>query len=517
MGAAQILWGEIMIHRTAIRFRRCVAVAGAALLAVPLAFTAAAPASAAPAAAAPAPAAAALGTIEGTVTAEGAGPLDAVDVIAFGDGGYEDTRVTTDAAGDYRLDLAPGSYTVEFAPAAGSPWAAELWEDAVKRSDATPIVVSAGSSTTADAALIGGGTLTGRVTCGGEPLGGALVDPILRGYAGGHTVTTAEDGTYRATGLVPGLYEVAFSGSGDCIGEFWDDVALSGEPTRVPVSADGSTDGIDADLELGGSITGSIASAGVRTYGQVSVYEVGAPDLVVASTPVSDDEGYTVPAVPEGDYLVRFDASSGSRDQWYPDAPTRAGAVPLHVESGVATSGIDFTALPGATISGTVGGALPQQPFTLQVTATPVGSPPTADTITSGFIGADGSYSIPYLTPGEYILSVPGLRDDSDTALTEPQWYRNADTEARAVPVSAVDEQTTGGIDFTLRAAGAPAPTLPPRLAALLDRLGLDADDPRIAAACASTTDPSLQRRLERLGVRVSVTQIGQVRAALCS
>lgn len=505
-----------MIHRTSIRLRRCVAVAAAGLLAVPLAFTAAAPASAATASAAPASAAAALGTIEGTVTAEGAGPLDAVDVIAFDAGGYEELRVATDAAGDYRLDLAPGAHTVEFAPAVGSPWAAELWENAVKPSDATPIAVSAGSSTTADAALVAGGTLTGRVTCGGEPLAGARVDPILRGYAGGHTVITAEDGTYRATGLVPGAYEVAFSGSGDCIGEFWDDVDLSGEPTLVPVSAGESADGIDADLELGGSITGSIVSAGERTSGQVVVYEVGAPDRVVASRPVSDDEDYSVQGVPEGDYLVEFDASSGSRDQWYPDAPTSAGAAPLHVESGTATTGIDFQSLPGATISGTVGGDLPQEPFLLQVTATPVGSEPTADVITSGYLAEDGSYSIPYLTPGEYVLSVPSIRDDSYTALTEPQWYRNADTEAGAVPVSAVDEQTTGGIDFVLRAAGTPAPTLPPRLAALLERLGLDADDPRIAAACASTTDPSLQRRLERLGVRVSAAQIGQVRTALC-
>ncbi|MDY0913692.1 cell wall-binding repeat-containing protein [Rathayibacter festucae] len=401
----------------------------------------------------PAAAAEGDGVIEGTVTGAGAGPLDGIEVIAVGENGYEDSSVVTDAAGSYRLDLASATYRLVFSPAQESTWAPEMWRDAPTAADAAEVVVSAGSSATADAELAVGGSVSGRATCGGASLGEAdvSVSSITNSWLG-RSATTKSDGSYLVTGIASGEHDMSITGYGDC---------RRAGPIPVSVGSGEERSGVDVDLELGGSIAGTIFGANGSTQGQVIAHSIGADGLagaVVGSWPASSGEGYVVHALPEGDYLVEYDALTGSQDQWHPAAPTSAGAVPVHVDPGVSTTAIDFAPIGGATITGTVGGYFAEHPSFFRVTASLIGAP-EGEQVQVGEVADDGTYSIPFLPEGEYLVSVPSMRDDDWTALTDPQWFRDADGAEDAESVPANGTATTAGVDFVLRATGSLEPT----------------------------------------------------------
>ncbi|NQX29917.1 carboxypeptidase regulatory-like domain-containing protein [Microbacteriaceae bacterium VKM Ac-2854] len=578
-------------------------------------------------------AATAQGTVRGTVLGEGSGPLDAVDVIAFGPSGYEEARATTNSAGQYELPLDPGSYPLVFQPQNESRWAGQVWGGGVDLDDGTDVVVTPGSTVTADATLIVGSTISGTVTCGGEPIAGVGV--AGQNGAVGRTATSADDGSYRIVGASPGETEVYFTGTGDCLGGAWNGVTIGDLPTPLLVTPGEDRGGIDADLELGGSLRGVVtAASGEPTQGNINVYAVtdtAAVGPLVASWPAysGEDDGYVVHAIPEGDYLVQYQALYGSRDQWYSGAPTSAGADTVHIAPGEATSGIDFAAIPGGRIEGAVGGYYGEHPSFLQITATLVGAPP-GEGIRTAVVEPDGGYVITDLATGEYIVNAPSLRDEAFRSLTARAWYDDASSARMAEPVPVVEMETTSGIDFSLlpsasisgtvtavdeagrasaltapvevtvleqtdegwlpvqgELAGAsvdqadggytvdglgpgtyrvqfagyaqdpdepyygtaggdsdivlgvgeqrtgvdaviapvgvviappvtPAPSIPRAVQAALDRLGVEAGDPRIAAACSEVSDKELMRRLARYGVIGSAPALREARAALC-
>ncbi|WP_133247546.1 hypothetical protein [Arthrobacter sp. H-02-3] len=68
-----------------------------------------------------------------------------------------------------------------------------------------------------------------------------------------------------------------------------------------------------------------------------------------------------------------------------------------------------------------------------------------------GFISADGTYTVPWLTAGSYKLNFRAVYGiDSGTL---PQWYNNATTFETATPVTVTAGQAVSGIDVTLKKA----------------------------------------------------------------
>ncbi|MDQ2699734.1 MAG: carboxypeptidase-like regulatory domain-containing protein, partial [Actinomycetota bacterium] len=103
------------------------------------------------------------------------------------------------------------------------------------------------------------GELQGTVTLpSGEPADGVCVNFFdATGDLQGNTWTTP-DGTY-STSLPTGPYRVGFEAcDADALDEFYDDAPTLDGATPVTVIAGENVDGIDAELSMGGSISGTI-------------------------------------------------------------------------------------------------------------------------------------------------------------------------------------------------------------------------------------------------------------------
>ena len=106
--------------------------------------------------------------------------------------------------------MAPGTYYVRVGAAPG--YIVELHDNVpciaedCQSDVGTPVLVTAGATTTVDFALARGSSITGTVLRGGVPAAGFRVN--IYNVAGSfvRSTRTAADGTYVATGLSPGTY-----------------------------------------------------------------------------------------------------------------------------------------------------------------------------------------------------------------------------------------------------------------------------------------------------------------------
>jgi len=168
-------------------------------------------------------------------------PLAGVWAVALRAADYSYAAATaTDESGDYRLDLDPGSYKVEFVDPSGlheMEWFDDLpyWEIAIADSVSLPDKAAAALTPTTGSMR---GTITDEVTS--APLAGVWVVAIAaNGIAGG--AITAADGTYTVTGLAPGTYRATFADPvAGHVQEYWVDSADYDGATPFNVTAGAS-------------------------------------------------------------------------------------------------------------------------------------------------------------------------------------------------------------------------------------------------------------------------------------
>ena len=186
------------------------------------------------------------GTISGTVTADtGGAPLAGIRVRLY-DGTTGIATVATDAAGNYTLPgLDPtGTYRVRFADTVSGFYATEYNGNTTKFNLTPVIAVTAGATTTTDAALATAAAplpwaVTGTVTAdtGGAPLPGITISAYQNGVLVNGTVTNAAGqftiGNLPATGTWTLRYRDATSTH---TREFWNN-----QPTLAKANALTST------------------------------------------------------------------------------------------------------------------------------------------------------------------------------------------------------------------------------------------------------------------------------------
>ncbi|HWN22577.1 MAG TPA: carboxypeptidase regulatory-like domain-containing protein, partial [Gaiellaceae bacterium] len=184
------------------------------------------------------------GTVAGTVTGPGGGPLDAeVRVPETGD-----SVRTNPATGAYELPHRPGEYVLE----------AYAYGHLVATATVT---IRSGQRTTRDFTLAAAadGSLRGAVSdAAGAPLGGATValsgtplEPIASGADGSFAFPSVAEGTYELTARLDGY--VAFAA---------DVTVVAGEETVVPVTLLRYEIAVTGDHE--GAITRSLEGKGYR-------------------------------------------------------------------------------------------------------------------------------------------------------------------------------------------------------------------------------------------------------------
>ncbi len=416
---------------------------------------------------------AAGGAISGTVTAAGSG-LAGICVDAFATDGALGANAVTGSTGTYLLaGLAAGSYTVEFtdcntpATYATAYYGGANLVDTLAQAPAVP--VTAGATTSGiDGAMTAGGTIAGTVTdaTSAQAESGICVSAYGVSVGVGASAVSASDGTYTLSGLPPGLYVVSFSpcapGS-PYASQFYDGspggTTSWGFATPLTVTSGGTIPGIDAQMEPGGSITGTVTDASGNPVAGVCAQAQSASSWS-APVPSSPSGTYRISGLSGGTYSVYFFDCGTLVDyaaQYYTGTPggSPSSAVPITVTPGATTSGIDAVMAEGGSISGTVTDA--QSAATLAdicVSAYEYGGQGMATTVTL----ANGSYDISGLASGGYVIQFAECGNAVGATSYVGQFYDGVSggspTYGGATVVNVTAGTTTSGIDAAMVIGG---------------------------------------------------------------
>ena len=257
--------------------------------------------------------------------------------------------------------------------------------------------------------------------------------------AGLGCATTNLSGKYTINGLPNGEYTVLFSGA-DYLAQYYNGKATASEATPVSVKAGATASGVDAALEPGGKITGTVTdAAGKGALAEASVCASSSAALRCATTSASGE--YTITGLPTGEYTVKFSASTYA-SQYYNGAETASEATPVSVRAGLTSAGINAALQVGAQISGKVtDGATNAAVSGALVCATGdvgVGCDTT---------NASGEYTITGLATGEYTVKF-------SAATYIPQYWNAKANASEATPLSVIVGTTTPGVNAALHLGG---------------------------------------------------------------
>ncbi|MFN0107387.1 MAG: carboxypeptidase regulatory-like domain-containing protein, partial [Blastocatellia bacterium] len=278
------------------------------------------------------------------------------------------------------------------------------------------------------------GVITGRVIGeDGQPLAGASVQAQSRTGVS-RNVFTAEDGSFRLTGLSASNYRLSASLPAYVMSP------MTGEAGEPRFFRDG--DSATITLVKGGVLTGRVTDANGQP---IPGLQISAQRLRNAEGKLlnnfgyarrTDDRGiYRIFGLPSGTYVVRSEGSdsgwSWNADEqandstiYYPSS-SRDAATELSVQPGVELSGIDinYRAEPGRKVSGKVFGATNGQYF-----MTYLRLPGSGETMHENFRSVAGSkledgigFELRGIADGEYELSAERTNGEDDGAVSPPR------------------------------------------------------------------------------------------------
>lgn len=308
-----------------------------------------------------------LGSISGTVIDENtSAPLAGATVIAFleselrrlapgiqGFGPFmRSYRTRTDENGNYLLENLPaGKYYVQ---ALAKGYLPEYYDGVQALDEATLVEVERATTTTGiDFQLGTGGSIAGTVSDSttGLPLAGATVTVWSNTHDRRSVAFTANDGSYRITGLPDGEY-FAFARLSGYEGRFYDGAAGQDEATLIKIESGAEQAGIDFQLPKFTSRAGTIAGV-VTSEPDSNSTEPGSPlaGAIVFAIPVSPGPAhfditdalgnYRITRLVPGDYVVLAWAR-GHLVEFYDDASHWRDAKLVTAVANQVVEGIDF-------------------------------------------------------------------------------------------------------------------------------------------------------------------------------
>jgi hypothetical protein len=306
------------------------------------------------------------GAIEGTVTAAGGGPIEDAEVCAWPlsieEEGEEEVAAggctLTGSDGTYSLPSQPaGEYEVEFW---ASGYVLQFYDGKESRAEADPVTVGTGATTGIDAELEGAAGFEGTVTrsSDGEPVEEVEVcawTAIVEDFAG--CTYTGSDGSYLLSELEPGEYEVGFytDYTGQNLAwQIYNGKTRWSEADFVTVNAGAVTTGIDAALDPGATIEGSVQAASGAFLQEIPVCAITVSEELLAACTETDPVGnYSLRLLPEDQYKVAFSIDlnewfgtdifpdDGYETEYWNNQTTFAAANPIALIAGQSEGGIN--------------------------------------------------------------------------------------------------------------------------------------------------------------------------------
>jgi hypothetical protein len=305
-----------------------------------------------------APSTALAGSISGTVTAEGGGPIQGVEVCAQPTPYYFETAcVETDAEGHYSSGgLAASDYRISFSVTRHNlRWITEYYEDKLHFSEADFFHLEDGQAATVDAELAEGGSISGTVVdeTDGHPIDGLWACAIDEEGETPRCAPSDAAGEYLINGLPSGSYNIEYRGENlvNYLREFYEDADTWGAATEVGVIAPATTSDIDAELAPGAEILGRVTEIGTGApfaNELVCAEQPGYEGYEQAGCDWTDDGGeYAIRGLPAGTYVVSFGLEYTpltdylARGEWWQDAASIEEADPITIAPPESRSGID--------------------------------------------------------------------------------------------------------------------------------------------------------------------------------
>jgi hypothetical protein len=212
-----------------------------------------------------APGAFAASSISGKVSEKLSNPLSGIQVQVLTASREPVAFAETHAGGEYTVPgLAPGTYKVEFRPPFESIFAAQYYEGATSFSAAKPVEVKEGENKpNINAVLREGGKISGTVKGPhGEPVQGVDVAALGEEFFG--FATTDAAGKYTVKGLAKDSYKVEFATfelETNLVPQFYNGARSFGTATPVEVKEEETKLNVNAVLEEGGEISGTVTDA----------------------------------------------------------------------------------------------------------------------------------------------------------------------------------------------------------------------------------------------------------------
>lgn len=218
------------------------------------------------------------------------------------------------------------------------------------------IVAASALLAPSSASAVAGGSIEGKVTDASttNPIEGAAACPYNVAHEEYEECAfTDEEGEYTIPNLTSGEYKVAFVA--DFKGLNYITQFYSGKPTfeeaeEVPVVGSPVT-GVDAEMEEGGEITGTVTDA--SSHAAIKEVEVCALEKTsfefVTCTYTNANGQYTLAGLPTDEYKVEFWAEYENLNyitQYYNDKPTFALADPVSTTVSATHPGIDAQLVP---------------------------------------------------------------------------------------------------------------------------------------------------------------------------
>jgi protocatechuate 3,4-dioxygenase beta subunit len=432
--------------------------------------------------------------ISGTVTDAGEAPIEGVQVCAqdaeSGEGWWCNQA---DGEGKYTVaGLPAGKYVVEFSGNSCGGlgcfqlnYARQYWNGKDRFEEADVLDLSVGEAATGiDAEMEEGATISGTVTdANGAPLMNMQVCPYdaqSGDFEEGEERCAFTDavGEYEIAGLGTGEYKVQFTnwtcGEEECtqlnyVRQYWKGKASFDEADPIDVAAGDVVTGIDAELQKGAGIAGTVTDASTGEPIEQTLVCLQAADgefVEGAGCDQTDAAGdYAIVGIPPGEYKVEFSAESCSEEgcfqlnyvrQYYDGKASFEEADVLSLSAGETAEGIDAELEEGGRISGTVIDASSGEPIEgFQVCA----FIPESEFGNCANTDASGEYTLVGLPTGAYVVEFSNWSCQGEDECVElyyvRQYYDEATSFDEADPVSVTAGATTGEIDAVLEKGGA--------------------------------------------------------------
>ena len=383
-------------------------------------------------------------TVSGTVRALNASgePISGVCVNAFASDGHSYAFRVTSKQGSYQLKgLAAGTYRLAFDPC-------RTGQGKHLSTERTVSLATAQVVTGLDVYLQPGGGISGLVTnAHGKPVSGVCV--YLQNNHDNGAVTNAS-GKYTISGVATGDYPVQFNGgcgsTGSLAPQYYPGQSYRQFGQRVQIKPDTITPNIDATMQPGGTIAGTLTDTQGR---RISGACMATSDsfLGLREAPVVNGK-YQIVNLAPGPYNVSFGCPHYGV-QLFRSQSSPLGATIVAVPPGAVTR-ISARLSPASAITGTVTGAggKPLADECVEVsTAASGASAPFKLAITKH----DGSYRLAGLRAGRYLIQFAACGLASQYG---QQWYRDKLTAAKATAVTLLPGRTIAGVDAKLAPAG---------------------------------------------------------------